>query len=76
MEAIVSYLFVLLKYINSKQNTQIKYYTLCLGNISKDFTINSIKKSGIKRKCKIIFYFNPIDSDYILDIHRSLMKGK
>ena len=76
MEAIVSYLFVLLKYIKSKQNTQIKYYTLCLGNISKDFTINSIKKSGIKRKRKIIFYFNPIDSDYILDIHRSLMKGK
>ena len=30
-----------------------KDYTLCLGNISKDFTINNMKKNKIKRKCKI-----------------------
>ena len=34
---------MLQKYIHSKQRTQ-KYYALCLGNISKDYTINNIKK--------------------------------
>ena len=37
------------------KESEIKYYTLCLGNISKDFTINHMKKSKIKRKC--IFFF-------------------
>ena len=41
------------KYINSKQ---------CLGNISKNFTIN--KKS---------VDFNPIDTNDILEIHRYLI---
>ena len=45
MEATVSYLLMLQKYINSKQKTQsIKDYALCLGNISKNFTINMKKK--------------------------------
>ena len=26
------------------KDSEIKYYTLCLGNISKDFTINNMKK--------------------------------
>ena len=31
------------------KDSEIKGYTLCLGNISKDFTINNIKKStGLK----------------------------
>ena len=29
---------------------EIKDYTLCLGSISKDFTINNMKKNRIKRK--------------------------
>ena len=45
MEATVSYLLMLQKYINSKQkNSEMKDYTLCLGNISKDFTINNMKE--------------------------------
>ena len=45
MEATVSYLLMLQKYINSKQkNSQIKDYALCLGNVSKDFAINKTKK--------------------------------
>ena len=28
--------------------SEIKYYTLCLGNISKDFTINNMKKQNYK----------------------------
>ena len=31
------------------KNSKIKDYALCLGNISKDFTINKIKKNRIKR---------------------------
>ena len=29
------------------KNFEIKDYTLCLGNISKDFSINNMKKNGI-----------------------------
>ena len=35
------------------KDSEIKDYKLCLGNISKDFTINNLKKNKIKRKHKI-----------------------
>ena len=45
MEATVSYLLMLQKYINSKaKDSEIRSYALCLGIISKYFTINKIKK--------------------------------
>ena len=44
MEATVYYLLMLQKHSNSKQDSERKYYTLCLGNISKDITINDMKK--------------------------------
>ena len=74
-----SFLFVNAKKIcqfNAK-DFKIKYYTLRLGNISKDLTINNMKKTGLKG---IIIFFsfdiNPIDTNNNLDIHRHLMKGK
>ena len=76
MEATVSYLSMLQKYINSKQDSEIKEYALCLGNISKDFTINHMKKTGLKGI--VTFFsidFNPTDTKDILDIHKYLMKG-
>ena len=30
------------------KNSEIKDYALCLGNISKDFTIHNMKKTGLK----------------------------
>ena len=43
------------KYMNLKQkNSEIKGYTLCLGNISKDFTVNNMKNAGLKGT--IIFF--------------------
>ena len=30
------------------KNSEIKDYALCLGNVSKDFTISNIKKTGLK----------------------------
>ena len=55
MEATVSYLLMPQKDINSKQKTEIKYYTLCSANISNDFTVNNMKKNRIKRNCKTFF---------------------
>ena len=59
------------------KDSGIKDYTLCLGNNSKDFLINNMKKTGLKEIVKLISVdFNPIDTNNILDIHRYLMKGK
>ena len=47
MEVTVSNLLMLRRYINSKLMRKcalIKDYALCLGNISKDFTIHDMKK--------------------------------
>ena len=34
------------------KNSEIKDYALCWRNVSKDFTINSMKKTGLKRTAK------------------------
>ena len=58
------------------KDPEIKDYTLCLGNTSKDFTINNMKKKRIKKKYTFFSVdFNPIDINDILDIHKYLMKG-
>ena len=64
METTVSCLLILQKYIN-------------LGNVSKYFTINNMKKKiGLKGIVQFFSVdFNPIDTNDILDIHESLMKG-
>ena len=46
-----------------------------IGNISKDFTINSIKKIGLKKVANFFsVHFNPIDTNDILDIQFCLIK--
>ena len=58
------------------KDSEVKDYTLCLGDISKDFTINSMRNNKIKRNCKFFFVdFNPIDTNDILDIYKYLMKA-
>ena len=55
---------------------EIKYYTLCLGNFPKDFTINNMKKNKIKWNWKTFFVdFDLVDTNDILDTHKYLMKG-
>ena len=57
------------------KNSEIKDYALCLGNVSKDFTINNIKKTGLKGVAKLLSVdLYPIDTNDILDIHKYLMK--
>ena len=71
---------MLQKYINWKQKrSEIKDYALCLGNVSKYFTINNMKKktkkTGLKRVVKFLSVdFNPIDTNNSLDIRKYLMK--
>ena len=72
-----SFLFINAKniYQFKVKNSEIKDYTLCLGNISKDFKINNMKKVKLRRVVKIFSVdFNPIDTSDILDIHKYLMK--
>ena len=60
------------------EDSDIKYYALYLGKTLKDFTINNMKKkkTRMKRSCKhFSIYFNPIDTNGILDIYKYLIKG-
>ena len=49
--------------IQTFKKSEIKDYTPCLGNISKDFTINDMKKKTILEGVD----FNPIDNNDIFD---------
>ena len=56
------------------KGSEIKDYALCFGNISKDFTINNMRKPG-KEIVKVFpVDFNPIDTNDILDINKYLIK--
>ena len=55
---------------------ETKDYVLCLGNVSKDFTIHNLKKTRLNGSEKLISVdFNPTDTNDILDIHRYILKG-
>ena len=55
--------------------SEIKAYILCLGNISKDFTIDNTKKTRLIGSIKDFSVgYNPIDTSDVLDIHRYFMK--
>ena len=58
------------------KDSEIKPYILCLGNISKYFTIDNMKKSPDFIGSIKVFPadYNPIDNSNILDIHRYLVK--
>ena len=76
MEQTVTCLLMVKKFINLQQkNSQINPHELCLGNISKDCSIDNMKKTSIKG---YVFDFS-VDYDAIvvsdiLDIHKYLMK--
>ena len=60
MEAAFSYMLMLQKYISSKQQTEseIRQYRLCLGNVSKDFTIDNMRKIGLNGVVSILILVN------------------
>ena len=57
------------------KDSEINAYPLCLGNISKDWSVDNMKKTGIKG---YIYGFNndydAIEVSDILDIHKYLIK--
>ena len=74
-----SYLFVNGTEIDKfkAKDTEIIVTPLCLGNISKDFTGDNIKKSGLNGYVyDISVDYDAIAFDDILDIHKYLIKKK
>ena len=73
-----SYLFVNgTEFIKFKsKDSEVVTTPLCLGNISKDFLADNMKKTGLKKYVyDFSIYYNAIVVDDILDIHKYLMKG-
>ena len=59
----------------NKKNTEIIPYPLCLGKISKNWSVDNMKKTGFNVFVyDFSVYYNYIAVDDILDIHKYLMK--
>ena len=57
------------------KNLEIKSCLLCLGNLSKDYSANSITKAGVKGSVhEFSVGYDFIDSSNIINIHKYLMK--
>ena len=73
MEQIVIYLLMVQKLLNWKQ--KIVATPLCLGNISKDWPVDNMKKTGFNDYVyDFSVDYDAIVVDDILDIHNYLMK--
>ena len=58
-----------------KTGSEINAIPLCLGNISKDFSVNIMKKTSLNGYVyDFSVDYDPIAVDDILDIHKYLMK--
>ena len=56
-------------------NSEINATPLCLGNISKDFSVENMKKTGLNGYVyDFSVDYGAIIADDILDIHKYLMK--
>ena len=74
MEQIVGYLLMVQRFINSKaKDSEIVVTSLCLRNISKDFSVDNMKKTGLNRYV-YDFTVDFIADDDILDTHKYLIK--
>ena len=59
------------------KDSQIVPSSLCLGNISKDWTTNNMKKTGFTGYVyDFSADYNAVTVDVIIDIHNYLMKKK
>ena len=75
MERIVIYLLMVQKFINLKQkNSKIVASPLCLGNISKDWSNDNLKKTGLTGYVyDFSADYNAPDIDDIKDIYKYLI---
>ena len=76
MEQIVIYLLMVQKLLNSKQKIlKLIPISLCLGNISKDFSVDNMKKTGLNGYVyDFSVDYNIIGTSNIINIHKYLMK--
>ena len=67
---------MLQNYISSKQKvSEIKKYSLCLGNISGDFSANNMTKAGLNGYVyDFSVHYRAFHTSNIIDIHKYLMK--
>ena len=73
MEQIVIYLLMVQKLLNLKVKDHP--ISLCLGNISKDWSEDNMKKTGFNGYIyDFSVYYDAISVSDILDIHKYLMK--
>ena len=58
------------------KTSEIKPYSLCLGNILKDFTANNLKKKAVLNGCMDAFSvdFNIVDNSNMINIHIYLVE--
>ena len=60
---------------NLKQNSEMNAAPLCLVNVSKDFSVDNMKKTGLYGYVyDFSVDYDSIDAADILDIHKYLMK--
>ena len=58
------------------KDSEIKKYTLCLRNISGDFSANNIKKTGVNEFVyDYCVGYRAVDTSNIIEIHKYLMKN-
>ena len=76
MEQVVIYLLLAQKLLNLKQkNSEIVANPLCLGNVSKGFSVDSMKKTRLNRYVyNFTVGYDAIAVDDILDIYKYLIK--
>ena len=62
------------RFVKAK-DSEIVPYPLCLANISKDFSVDNMKKTGLYGQVhEFSIDYDAIANDKILDIHKYLMK--
>ena len=75
MKVIILDLLMVQKYISSKQDSERKKNQMCLGNLSRDFSVNNKKKIRLNvRVYNFSFDHGAFDISGIRDIHKYLMK--
>ena len=73
MEVAVFYLLKIYQF--ETKDSEINTYPLCLGNISKDFTVDNMKKNGLYGYAyDFSVDYESFDVDDILDMYKYLMK--
>ena len=76
MEQIVTYLLMVQKFYKfNAKNSEILVAAICLGNISKDWSVDNTKRTGFTAYVyDFSVDYDPIAVDYIKNIHKYLVE--